>query len=66
MENEEVLQRVNEERNILQAMKRWKVNWIGHSLCRNSLLEHGIEGKVEGRVEVTGTRGRRRKVILDD
>ena len=66
MENEVVLQRVNEERNILQAMKQWKVNWIDHTLRRNCLLEHVIEGKVEGRIEATGTRGRRRNEIPDD
>jgi hypothetical protein len=28
--NEEVLQRVKEERNVLPAIKRKKDNWIGH------------------------------------
>jgi hypothetical protein len=28
--NEEVLQRVKEERNILQTIKRMKANWSGH------------------------------------
>jgi hypothetical protein len=36
--NEEVLQRAKEERNILLTIKRRKVNWIGHTLCRNCLL----------------------------
>jgi hypothetical protein len=35
-------------------------------LCRNCHLKHVIEGKVEGRIEVTGRRGRRRKQPLDD
>jgi hypothetical protein len=26
------------------------VDWIGHILCRNCLLKHVIEGKVEGKV----------------
>jgi len=34
-------------------------------LGRNCILKHIIEGKVEGRVEVTGRRGRRRKQLLD-
>jgi hypothetical protein len=34
-------------------------------LCRNCLLKHLIEGKIEG-VYVTGRRGRRRKQLLDD
>ena len=35
-------------------------------MCRNCLLIHVIEGKVEGRIEVTARRGRRRKQILGD
>jgi len=30
--NEEVLQRVEEERNMLQTVQRRKANWIGHVL----------------------------------
>jgi hypothetical protein len=44
----EALQKVKEERNILQIIKRRKANWIGHILCRNCLLKHVIEGKMEG------------------
>jgi hypothetical protein len=51
------------ERNILQTVKRM-ANWIGHSLCRNCLLKHIVEGKIEGRVEVMGRRGRRCKQVL--
>jgi hypothetical protein len=36
--NEEVLDRVKEERNIIHTIKRRKANWIGHTLCRNCLL----------------------------
>jgi hypothetical protein len=64
--NEDVLQRVKEERNILHTIKRRKANWIGHILRRNCLLKHMIEGKLEGRIEMTGRRGRRRKQLLDD
>jgi hypothetical protein len=64
--NEEVLHRVKEERNIVHTIKRRKANWIGHILRRNCLLKHGIEGKTEGRMEVTGRRERRRKQLLDD
>jgi hypothetical protein len=35
-------------------------------LRKNYLLKHVIEGKIEGRIEVTGRRGRRRKLLLDD
>jgi hypothetical protein len=64
--NEEVLHRVKEERNIIHTIKRRKANWIGHILRRNCLLKHITEGKIEGRVEVTGRLGRRRKQLLDD
>jgi hypothetical protein len=62
----EVSHRVKEERNILHAIKRRTANWIGHILSRNCLLKHVIEGKLEGRIEMTGRRGRRRKQLLDD
>jgi hypothetical protein len=35
-------------------------------LRRNCLLKHVIEGKLEGRIEMMGRRGRRRKQLLDD
>jgi len=35
-------------------------------LGRNCVLKHVIEGKTEGRVEVLGRRGRRRKQLLED
>jgi hypothetical protein len=66
MRNEEVLHRVKEERNIVHTIKRRKANLIGHILCRNCLLKHVIGGKLEGRIEMTGRRGRRRKQLLDD
>jgi hypothetical protein len=48
-ERNEVLHTVKEERNILRTLKRRKANWIGHTLCRNCLLKHVVEGKAEGR-----------------
>jgi len=53
----EVLQRVKEERNILQTIKIRKVKWIGHILCRTCLLNHATEGKAEERIEVNGRQG---------
>ena len=47
MRNEEVLQRNEGERNILQTIKRRKANWVGHVLHRNCLLKHAVEGKVD-------------------
>ena len=43
-----------------------KANWIGHILRRNCLLQHVIEGKIKGQIEVTRWRGRKRKKLLDD
>jgi hypothetical protein len=63
--NEEVLHRDKEERNILHTVKRRKGNWIGHILCGNWLLKQVIGGKIEGRIEVTGRRGRGRRYVLD-
>jgi len=57
--NEEVLHRVKEERNMVHTINRRKDNWIGHIWCRNCLLKQVIEGETEGRLEVTGRRGRR-------
>jgi hypothetical protein len=51
--NEEVLLRVNEQRNILHEIRKRKANWIGHILHRNCLLQQVIEGKIKGQIEVT-------------
>jgi len=64
--NEEVLLRVKEQRNILHEISKRKANWIGHILRRNCLLQHVIEIKIKGGIEVTRRRGRRRKKLLDD
>ena len=64
--NEEVLLRVNEQRNILREIRKRKADWIGHILRRNCLLKQVIEGKVKGEMDVTRRRGRRRKKLLDD
>jgi hypothetical protein len=60
--NEAVLHRVKEERNILCTIRQRKANLIGHILHRNCLQRHIIEGKIIG----TRRRGRRRKQLLDD
>jgi len=51
--NEEVLLRVNEQRNILHEIRKRKAKWFGHILCGNCLLKHVIEGKIKGEMEVT-------------
>ena len=63
--NEEVLLRVNDQRNIVHEIRKRKANWIGHILRRNCLLKRAIEGKIKREMEVTRRRGRRRK-LLDD
>ena len=57
----EVLFRVNEQRNILHEIRKRKANLIGQILRRNCLLNQVIEGKVKGEMEMTRRRGRRRK-----
>ena len=66
MRNEEVLLRVNEQRNILHEIRKRKANWIGHILRRNCPLKQVIEGKIKGEMEVTRRRGKRSKKLLDD
>jgi hypothetical protein len=63
--NEEVLHTAKEERNIVHTIKRRKANWIGHILHRKCILKYVVEGKIEGRLEVAGRQGRRRKQRLD-
>ena len=64
--NEEILHRITEERDILLSVKRRKDKWICHIIYRNCHLKYVIEGKMEGRIEVTWRRGGRRKQLLDD
>ena len=47
--NEEVLLRVNEQRNIPPEIRKGKANWIGYNLRRNCLLKQVIEGKIKER-----------------
>jgi len=35
-----------------------KSNWTGHILHRNCLLKSVVEGKIEGRIEMTGRVGK--------
>ena len=65
----DVLHRVNQLRNILHTKKKKeikKATWIVHILRRNCLVKHIMEGKIEGELEVTVRRGRKRKQLLDD
>jgi hypothetical protein len=64
--NEEVLLRVKEQRNILREISKRKANWIGDILRRNCLLQRVIEEEIKGGIEMTETRGRRRKTLMDN
>jgi hypothetical protein len=48
------------QRNILYEIRKRKANWIGH------ILRQVIEGKINGRIEVTGRVGRKRRELLGD
>jgi hypothetical protein len=50
-EKKQMLHRIKEERNILHKTQQRKVNWIGHMLNRNFLLEHVIERKIKRKIE---------------
>jgi hypothetical protein len=63
---DEVSHRVKKERNTQQTIQTMTKDWIGYILRRNCLLKHVIEGKLEGRIKVTGRRGRRRNHLMDD
>ena len=66
LRNEDVLLRVNDQRNIVHEIRKREINWIGHILRRNCLLKQVIEGKIKGEMEATRRRGRRRTKVLDD
>jgi len=46
--NEEVLLRVNEQRNVLHEITKRKANWTGHILRRNCLLKKSYRRKDKG------------------
>jgi hypothetical protein len=50
--NEEVLHGVKEDRNIIHTVKRRKDNLIGYILCRNCLLKHVTDEKIERAVDM--------------
>jgi len=65
MRQDQALNRVNEDRNIVHTTKKRNANSFGHILRGNYLVNHVIEGKIEGMIDGTGRRGRRRKQRLD-
>jgi len=59
--NEEVLERIGEERTMLKTIRERQKKWIGHTLRGDNLVKTVIEGKMEGK----RTRGRPRQMMLD-
>jgi len=61
-----ISRRVKEDRNILRKIQWKKTNRIGQISRTNRLLKRSIERNVEGRMEMRGRWGRRRRKLLDD
>jgi len=59
--NEEVLRRVNEDRQILNSIWQRKHRWNGHVLRHYGLLHEIIEGRMKGKP----TRGRKIQMLHD-
>jgi len=51
--NEVLLHRFKEARNFIGTIKGRNDKWIDYILGINCALKHFIEGKVEGKIEVT-------------
>jgi len=60
--NDEVLRRVQENRNILDTVQQHKLRWIGHILRHDSLLRDIMGGRMLGK----STRGWKRLQMLSD
>jgi len=59
--NEEILQKVGEERSLLKTIRERQRKWIGHIMRGDSLLRDIFERRMEGRRK----RGRPRTMLLD-
>ena len=60
--NAVVLQKVQENKSMLDTVQHRKFRWIGHILRHDSLLRDIIECRMKGKV----TRGRKRLQMLSD
>jgi hypothetical protein len=60
--NEEVLERVGEERQLIKLIRNRKKNWVGHVLRGDGLLKKVTEGRMEGK----RGRGKPRIGMLDE
>ena len=59
--NEEVLRKVQEERTLMNTIRKRQTNWIGHILRGDSLLKTVMEGRMLGKKVA----GRPRIMMLD-
>jgi len=60
--NEDVLNKVNESKNMLNVIRQRKRKWIGHVLRHDEFLREIFAGRMKRRP----TRGRKRTQLLDD
>jgi ribosomal 50S subunit-associated protein YjgA (DUF615 family) len=49
---------------LYHEIRKRKVNWIGHILRRNCLLQRVVEEKIQEGIEVTRRQGGRRRKLL--
>ena len=59
--NEEVMKEIEEDRSLIDTIRKRQRNWMGHVLRHDSLLRTIIEGKMEGK----RVRGIPRKMMLE-
>ena len=59
--NQEVLDMVDENRSLMNTIRRRQKHWLGHVSRSESLLRTVLEGRMEG----TRTRGRQSNTMID-
>ena len=60
--NDEVIRRINVQRQLMDTIWQRKKKWIGHILRREGLMRDALEGRMEGK----RGRGRPKKNLLED
>ena len=60
--NHQVLDKIHEERTMLDSLHQRKHKWLGHILRHEGLLHTILEGRIEGK----RGRGRKRQQMIDD